>query len=41
VPSVMRGGSDTSVGRQDEMSKLMSALATKAAKDLMVDLKTQ
>ncbi|MFJ4066335.1 SPFH domain-containing protein [Pseudomonas sp. NPDC089996] len=41
VPSVMMGGSDAGVGRQDEMSKLMTVLATKAAKDLMVDLKTQ
>ncbi|MFJ4349802.1 SPFH domain-containing protein [Pseudomonas sp. NPDC089428] len=41
VPSVMMGGSDTGVGRQDEMSKLMTVLATKAAKDLVVDLKTQ
>jgi len=41
VPSVMMGsGSEAGVGRQDEMSKLMSVLATKAAKDLMVDLKT-
>ena len=41
VPSVMMGsGAETGVGRQDEMSKLMSVLATKAAKDLAVDLKT-
>jgi len=41
VPNVMMGGgSEAGVGRQDEMSKLMSVLATKAAKDLMVDLKT-
>lgn len=41
VPSVMMGGgAETGVGRQDEMSKLMSVLATKAAKDLVVDLKT-
>ncbi|MFJ4345629.1 SPFH domain-containing protein [Pseudomonas sp. NPDC089401] len=41
VPGVMMGSSETGVGRQDEMSRLMSVLATKAAKDLMVDLKTQ
>ncbi len=40
VPSVMMGGSDAGLGRQDEMSKLMSVLATKAAKDLVIDLKT-
>lgn len=40
VPSVMMGGAEGGIGRQDEMSKLMSVLATKAAKDLMVDLKT-
>jgi len=41
VPSVMMGGgAETGVGRQDEMSKLMSVLAAKAAKDLMIDLKT-
>jgi regulator of protease activity HflC (stomatin/prohibitin superfamily) len=41
VPNVMMGGgAEVGVGRQDEMSKLMSVLATKAAKDLMVDLKT-
>jgi len=39
VPSVMMGGSDAGIGRQDEMSKLMSVLATKAAKDLVLDLK--
>ncbi|MFJ4392570.1 SPFH domain-containing protein [Pseudomonas soli] len=39
VPSVMMGGSDAGLGRQDEMSKLMSVLATKAAKDLVLDLK--
>ncbi len=41
VPNVMMGSADTGVGRQDEMSKLMSVLATKAARDLVVDLKTQ
>ncbi|EPJ2809270.1 SPFH domain-containing protein [Pseudomonas putida] len=41
VPSVMMGGTEPGIGRQDEMSKLMSVLATKAAKDLVVDLKTQ
>ncbi|MDC0689712.1 SPFH domain-containing protein [Mitsuaria sp. RG] len=40
VPSVMMGGSDAGLGRQDEMGKLMSVLATKAAKDLVLDLKT-
>ncbi|CAM3015414.1 SPFH domain-containing protein [Pseudomonas plecoglossicida] len=41
VPSVMMGGgAETGVGRQDEMSKLMSVLAAKAATDLVVDLKT-
>ncbi|KNX77420.1 membrane protease subunit, stomatin/prohibitin [Pseudomonas sp. 250J] len=40
VPSVMMGGSDAGLGRQDEMGKLMSVLATKAAKDLVIDLKT-
>ena len=41
VPNVMMGGgSEAGVGRQDEMSKLMSVLATKAARDLAVDLKT-
>ncbi|MDF0731702.1 SPFH domain-containing protein [Pseudomonas entomophila] len=40
VPNVMMGGSEAGIGRQDEMSKLMSVLATKAAKDLLVDLKT-
>jgi len=37
---MMGGGSEVGVSRQDEMSKLMSVLAMKAAKDLMVDLKT-
>lgn len=41
VPNVMMGSADTGVGRQDEISKLMSVLATKAAQDLVVDLKTQ
>ena len=41
VPSVMMGGVEGGIGRQDEMSRLMSVLATKAAKDLVVDLKTQ
>lgn len=41
VPNVMMGSAETGVGRQDEMSKLMSVLATKAAQDLVVDLKTQ
>lgn len=41
VPAVMMGGSESGVGRQDEMSKLMSVLATKAAKDLVVDLQAQ
>ncbi|MFJ4431200.1 SPFH domain-containing protein [Pseudomonas sp. NPDC089395] len=41
VPNVMMGGgSEAGVGRQDEMSKLMSVLATKAARDLAVDFKT-
>lgn len=40
VPSVMMGGSDAGLGRQDEMGKLISVLATKAAKDLVLDLKT-
>ncbi|MDH0646103.1 SPFH domain-containing protein [Pseudomonas sp. GD03858] len=40
VPSVMMGGTDAGLGRQDEMAKLMSVLATKAAKDLVLDLKT-
>ncbi|OWQ36559.1 hypothetical protein CC207_08640 [Pseudomonas sp. DrBHI1] len=40
VPSVMMGGSDAGLGRQDEMGKLMSVLATKAAKDLVLELKT-
>lgn len=40
VPSVMMGGSDAGLGRQDEMGKLMSVLATKAARDLVLDLKT-
>lgn len=41
VPSVMMGAAEGGVGRQDEMSKLMSVLATKAARDLVVDLKTE
>lgn len=41
VPSVMMGGAGDGVGRQDEMSTLMSVLATKAARDLAVDLKTE
>lgn len=41
VPNVMMGSTEAGVGRQDEMSKLMSVLATKAAQDLVVDLKTQ
>ncbi|MFK0309990.1 SPFH domain-containing protein [Pseudomonas sp. NPDC090233] len=42
VPSVMMGGgAETGIGRQDEMSRLMGVLATKAAKDLLVDLKAQ
>ncbi len=40
VPSVMMGGSDAGLGRQDEMGKLISVLATKAARDLVLDLKT-
>ncbi|MFP3993353.1 SPFH domain-containing protein [Pseudomonas capeferrum] len=41
VPNVMMGGgAESGIGRQDEMTKLMSVLATKAAKDLVVDLKT-
>lgn len=40
VPNVMMGGAESGIGRQDEMSRLMSVLATKAAKDLLVDLKT-
>lgn len=40
VPGVMMGATDGGIGRQDEMSKLMSVLATKAAKDLALDLKT-
>lgn len=41
VPRVMMGGgTESGIGRQDEMSKLMSVLAVKAAKDLVVDLKT-
>lgn len=40
VPNVMMGGTEAGIGRQDEMSKLMSVLATKAAKDLAIDLKT-
>ncbi|MHA6195088.1 SPFH domain-containing protein [Pseudomonas wadenswilerensis] len=41
VPTVMMGGSEAGVGRQDEMSKLMSVLASKAAKDLVVDLQAR
>jgi len=41
VPAVMMGSSEGGVGRQDEISKLMSVLATKAARDLAVDLKTE
>jgi regulator of protease activity HflC (stomatin/prohibitin superfamily) len=41
VPSVMMGSAEPGIGRQDEMSKLMSVLATKAAKDLVVELKAQ
>lgn len=40
VPRVMMGGSDAGLGRQDEMGKLISVLATKAARDLVLDLKT-
>lgn len=40
VPNVMMGGTEAGIGRQDEMNKLMSVLATKAAKDLAIDLKT-
>ena len=40
VPSVTMGsGQPGSVGRQDEMSQLMGILATKAARDLALDLK--
>jgi len=40
VPNVMMGATEAGIGRQDEMSKLMGVLATKAAKDLALDLKT-
>ena len=41
VPSVMMGATEGGAGRQDEMGKLMSVLATKAARDLAVDLRTE
>lgn len=41
VPSVMMGGGEAGIGRQDEMSKLMSVLAGKAARDLALDLNTR
>ena len=42
VPSVMMGGgSDGASSRQDEISQLMGVLATKAARDLSLDLKVQ
>lgn len=42
VPSVMMGGgSEGSSSRQDEISQLMGVLATKAARDLSLDLKVQ
>lgn len=40
VPSVMMGASQSgSAGRQDEISQLMGVLATKAARDLALDMK--
>lgn len=40
VPSVMMGGAASgAVGRQDELSQLMGVLATKAARDLALDMK--
>ncbi|MFO3720638.1 SPFH domain-containing protein [Pseudomonas sp. HLMP] len=39
VPGVMMGSAEGGIGRQDEMNKLMSVLATKAARDLALDLK--
>ena len=42
VPSVMMGGSkDGASSRQDEIGQLMGVLATKAARDLALDLKVQ
>lgn len=40
VPGVMMGGAGSgAVGRQDELSQLMGVLATKAARDLALDMK--
>ena len=41
VPSVMMGGKDGASSRQDEIGQLMGVLATKAARDLSLDLKVQ
>ena len=41
VPSVMMAGKDGASSRQDEIGQLMGVLATKAARDLALDLKVQ
>jgi hypothetical protein len=38
---MMGGGSEGASSRQDEISQLMGVLATKAARDLSLDLKVQ
>ena len=42
VPSVMMGaGANGAASRQDEIGQLMGVLATKAARDLALDLKVK
>lgn len=41
VPSVMMGGSGNGTSRQDEIGQLMGILATKAARDLSLDMKVK